>query len=68
MEKILFRSRLFSNTVQLAIFHFLSSLSVSRQLLLLSETLREQVGEPQGRTGFSAPLWFIKKNDFDKEC
>ncbi|MEH1837514.1 MAG: hypothetical protein V7L20_01825 [Nostoc sp.] len=23
------------------------------------ETLREQVGEPQGRTGFSAPLRFI---------
>ncbi|MEH2146017.1 hypothetical protein [Nostoc sp.] len=34
-------------------------LSVSRQLL--------QVGEPQGRTGFSAPLRFVKKIDFDKE-
>ncbi|MEH2306501.1 hypothetical protein [Nostoc sp.] len=38
--------------------HFLI-LSVSRQLLLLSETLREQVGEPAQRTGFSAPLRFV---------
>ncbi|WP_104907045.1 apolipoprotein N-acyltransferase [Nostoc sp. 'Lobaria pulmonaria (5183) cyanobiont'] len=35
--------------------------SVSRQLLLLRETLREQVGEPQGRTGFSAPLRLVNK-------
>ncbi|RCJ27490.1 apolipoprotein N-acyltransferase [Nostoc sp. ATCC 43529] len=35
--------------------------SVPRQLLLLSETLREQVGEPQGRTGFSASLRFVNK-------
>ncbi|MEH2160445.1 MAG: apolipoprotein N-acyltransferase [Nostoc sp.] len=35
--------------------------SVSRQLLLLSETLREQVGEPAQRTGFFAPLRFVNK-------
>jgi hypothetical protein len=46
---------------------FLSVYSASRQLLLLSETLRVacfpagvQVGEPQGRTGFSV----VKKNYF----
>ncbi|MEH2138166.1 MAG: hypothetical protein V7K42_16105 [Nostoc sp.] len=40
--------------------HF-SLLSESRQLLLLSETLREQVGKPQGRTGNFLPLRFNKK-------
>ncbi|MBD0388736.1 MAG: hypothetical protein ICV54_20085 [Nostoc sp. C3-bin3] len=53
--------------VQYGLVKHFFRLSVSCQLLPSGNAFSEQVGEPAQRTGFSAPLRFVKKIDFDKE-